>query len=60
MVRDGFSPVAWCESYLGRERYAESDRGANELRALARVLEIVAMYDQVNMAASFEHLARRW
>ena len=62
MARDGLAPVAWCESYLGRKRYADADRAQHELRVLAKVIETALCYDQLNVCglAAFEHLARRW
>ena len=62
MASDGLAPVAWCEAYLARKKYADSDRSQHELKNLAKILETSLLYDQLNVTslAAFEHLSRRF
>ena len=57
MNRGGMRPVAWTEAYLMRKKCGDGDRSQDELRCIARVLEVALLYDQLNVAlASFELL----
>ena len=62
MEGDGMAPVSWVESYLARKKFSDGDRAAHELRSMAKTVESVLCYDQLNAASlvSMEHVARRF
>ena len=60
--RTGGAPMAWYHRFLSEARISATDRSAYELQTLARMMELAACYDQLNLPslACFEVLSRRW
>ena len=60
--RTGGAPMAWFQRFLTESRISATDRSAYELQTLARIFELGACYDQLNLPslACFEVLSRRW
>lgn len=60
--RTGSSPTSWYNRFLSEARISATDRSAYELQTMARMIELAACYDQLNLPslACFEVLARRW